>query len=566
MSTVTIPRPLELEVAPRLRSEHRWARRCFAWVLLRWMDLAVVVPVLAATGVVHAIGMSAWPPLNNDDEGTYMAEAWAVQTGRGPHHGLAQYTYWYDHPPLGWIQLAGLTWLTRAYRAGTVAVVSGRGLMLGYALISCLLVFVVARRLGCSRLWAGMGTAMFGLSPLAVDYLRLVFLDCIGLPWILGAFALALSPRPRAWIHGLSGGCLAVAVLSKETYLIMVPAVLWQAWQASPRRTRRMSMTLFLAVFLAVMSYYPIYAALKGELFAGKGHDSLLGSALWQLGQRAGSGSIFSRNSGSHAQVMSWLQSDPWLIGLAAALIPVAFCIRRLRPVALGYATFGVMLLRHGYLPNAFIVGPLPLAALIIAGVGSRAFEAPARLRTATAERTGVRSVGLRAVLIGSAVALVGLCGVAAVRIAPSWIRSDRAQMTTDAVHLTPIVRAETWVVQHVPRSSTLLVDDDVWTDFVDDGFEPNRVIWAYKLDLDPAVAHRYPDGWRQMDYVVMTPALRGDLGGDPVGTADPIAAVSHSSVIAQFGSGGAKVSILKVHHPSGVRRLAQRPLPSSLQ
>src|SRR4051812_48838521 len=46
-------------------------------------------------------------PGATDDEGTYLAQAWAVQHGQG----LAHYPYWYDHPPLAWIQLAGLAWL-----------------------------------------------------------------------------------------------------------------------------------------------------------------------------------------------------------------------------------------------------------------------------------------------------------------------------------------------------------------------------------------------------------------------------------------------------------------------
>jgi len=40
-----------------------------------------------------------------DAEGTLVADAWAIQ-----HGTLAHYTYIYDHPPLGWIQMAAWTW------------------------------------------------------------------------------------------------------------------------------------------------------------------------------------------------------------------------------------------------------------------------------------------------------------------------------------------------------------------------------------------------------------------------------------------------------------------------
>ena len=49
-----------------------------------------------------------------DDEGTYTSQAFSVlEDGR-----LAPYTYWYDHPPLGWIQLGFLVWLPQLLGLG----------------------------------------------------------------------------------------------------------------------------------------------------------------------------------------------------------------------------------------------------------------------------------------------------------------------------------------------------------------------------------------------------------------------------------------------------------------
>src|SRR5262245_57477783 len=66
-------------------------------------------PVAAALTVI--LGVQGWNITNypslSDDEGTYLAQAWAVRQGMG----LAQYTFWYDHPPLGWIQIAAFSWL-----------------------------------------------------------------------------------------------------------------------------------------------------------------------------------------------------------------------------------------------------------------------------------------------------------------------------------------------------------------------------------------------------------------------------------------------------------------------
>src|SRR4051794_12493202 len=75
----------------------------------RWRpsrDTVLVCALLAVVGCVYLPNITGFPGAS-DDEGTYLAQAWAVQHGVG----LAHYTYWYDHPPLGWLQLAGVTWL-----------------------------------------------------------------------------------------------------------------------------------------------------------------------------------------------------------------------------------------------------------------------------------------------------------------------------------------------------------------------------------------------------------------------------------------------------------------------
>src|SRR3954465_9737148 len=66
----------------------------------------LLVAGLVVIGVAHALNLAGWPRYF-DDEGTYYSQAWAVE-----HLGsLAPYTYWYDHPPAGWLQMAALQWL-----------------------------------------------------------------------------------------------------------------------------------------------------------------------------------------------------------------------------------------------------------------------------------------------------------------------------------------------------------------------------------------------------------------------------------------------------------------------
>ena len=69
-------------------------------------DKAILAGLIAVVVLVQGWNIADYPTVS-DDEGTYLAQAWAIQHG----HGLAPYTYWYDHPPGGWIQLAMLTWI-----------------------------------------------------------------------------------------------------------------------------------------------------------------------------------------------------------------------------------------------------------------------------------------------------------------------------------------------------------------------------------------------------------------------------------------------------------------------
>src|SRR5918993_5548436 len=106
-------------------------RRLLSWIAFHKASIAILVPVLVVLAVVQAQGM-AGAPQRSDDEGTYVSQAWAVL-----HlNTLAHYTYWYDHPPLGWILMAGYAAVTGAFTRAQNAVAGGREFMLVLQLIS----------------------------------------------------------------------------------------------------------------------------------------------------------------------------------------------------------------------------------------------------------------------------------------------------------------------------------------------------------------------------------------------------------------------------------------------
>ncbi len=506
-----------------------------AWVRRHRASLVVLSGLLVVVGVVHGVGMTRMPgPV--DDEGTYMAQAWAVQV----RHTLTPYTYWYDHPPLGWIQLAGWTWVTHAFGGATLAVVAGRRIMLVYALADAALLYLIARRLRLTRVWASVAVLAFALSPLAVDYQRMVYLDNVAMPWLLGAFALALTPRRRLWTFGASGACFAVAVLSKETMLLFAPALLYQVWQRAHRSTRAFCVTAQASVFALIVAMYPLLALLKGELVPGPGHVSLASSIAFQLSGRQGTGNPFNPASQAHSLVAGWLQLDPWLLVAGAVCIPIGLSVRRFRPVAVAQAVALLDVVHGGYLPVPYVIALLPFGALLVAAAGST-------LRSLSGWPSDRRP---RAALLAG-VLLAG-AGVALSSMAPAWAAGLRTQMTQD--QMAPTAHAETWVEQHVPRTDRLLTDDTVWTDLVDHGYDrPLGVVWFYKLgyvnNLDPSVSRVLGGGWRDFQYVMVTPSMRAALAGG--GLPQVAQAVQHSTPSATFGSGSDQIVVRRIHPPA---------------
>ena len=539
------PLPSRVDLAPPVpeRRSRRWPQDTAQWVRRNQVDLVIVAALILVVGLVHGIGMNA-SPAPVDDEGTYVAQGWAVVA----RHALTPYTYWYDHPPLGWILIGVWGWFTHGFRPGQLAVVTGREFILVTQLVATALVYLIGRRLGLSRLGSAAAVLAWALSPLVVDYGRQVYLDNVALPFLLGAFALALTPRRGLWALSAAGALLGAAVLCKETFLVFLPALAWQAWQQTDKRTRAFCLTGFLVGLAVVLVGYPLYALLKGELLPGPGHVSLFDAIRFQLSGRQSSGNVFNATSQAGSQVRGWLHLDPWLLGAGTVLLPVAIWVRRLRPVGVAYLIGLLVGVHGGYLPEPYLIALLPLAALVaVGGVAALAGALPPG-RGALGERRPRH----RMATVRMAVVLAAAGAVTVVGVAPAWARADRSIMTTDAWG--PYRQAEAWVEANVSHQSRILVDDTMWVDLEQHGFDHHlQVVWFYKLgfanNLDPSVARSLPGGWKDFRYVIVTPSMRGALVDNPRQETEVQDAISHSSVVARFGTGTAEIDIRRVNN-----------------
>jgi len=503
------------------------------WFRVHAASIGWLVPVLIVTVVVQAWNMTGTPQ-RIDDEGTYTAQAWAIANlGEITH-----YTYWYDHPPLGWIQIAAYTSLTGAFARYPFAVEAAREAMVFFAAVSSVLLFVLARRLGAGRVTAAVAGLVFALSPLALQYHRTVYIDNVATPWLLAAFVLALSRRQQLAGFAGAAACLGVAVLSKETYLLALPFLIWIAVRRADRSTRRYTLSVAGAVLVVIGGGYLLLAAVKGELLPGAGRVSLFEGITYQLGSRTASGSIFDGGSLANQAAAQWWALDPVFIVLGSAAAVVGLFLRRVRPIAAMLVFLLAMMFRpNGYLPVPYVIVLVPFAALLVAYTAERAVLALAgRIRSNA--RTRVHGIARRG--FGAAWAVVTAAAV--VVAVPLW--GTQLRGFTSANLDLPMQQAEQWVGDNVPKSSRLLVDDAMWVDLVRDGYARNNVIWYYKLDTDAAVQRQSPNGWKDSDYVVTTDSMR--TGGNS--SQDVSLAIRNSTSVATFGTGDQQVDVRRIH------------------
>lgn len=168
------------------------------------------------------------------------------------------------------------------------------------------------------------------------------------------------------------------------------------------------------------------------------------------------------------------------------------------------------MALRPGsYVPAMYVIALLPFVALGLAALAGEAAAASRREH----HPAPLRTVGLLR-------------------------RVDRCVPTTRAA----TSGQSSGSPRNAPRNSRVLVDATVWTDLIDRGFDRSRVVWFYKLDLDPAVA----TPWWRFDYVVRSNLMAGNLDWLPRSRA----VCDHSRIVAVFTTKDERIEVRRVVKP----------------
>jgi len=511
-----------------------------------------VLTALAVSGFTHAYGMWSYPEFDLD-EGAILSQAWAIV-----HLGkLDPYTYWYDHPPLGWIFLSPFTWLFAKIGVGSSAPEGGRVVLLGINLLAVFFLFQIMHRVTRSKAAALAVALLMAVSPLALAQHRMVKLDNIATMWTLASLYLALGERPtltRVWLSALT---LGIAALTKEPLVFFFPGVAYAVAQRVEGQRRLFAVTGWMAIFVFTVSLYPLFATLKGELFptgtllgGDSEHVSLLG-ALFQSDRGDTAGNPFS----ALPWLRTWWNADPFFVtaGFCAFAVNLVAAVRdrSARMAVLFMGPYLLFIARGGLVRDYWVVPLLPTLALNIAVAAVLAYGWARRLVLSVSPRTFAfqRPAYLGAV----AVIAVGIfLGTGSRNAYASGFRNLFGQDVT-AAHAESL----NWVKTNIDPSAMLIIDVTFWVD-LEEARPPGqwrgiggstRVYGSYHYwvaDRDPAVRKGvFEEDWRNVDYVVMTPFMEHDIAAGSVDFVKVV--IEHSEPVAEFWSGYYWVRIMKV-------------------
>ncbi len=518
--------------------------RARAWELPNWVEPALVVGLVLVALLVQGLNTTHAPTLTRlDDEGIYVSQAWSVL--REGH--LSPYTYFYDHAPVGWIMIAIWMAIVGGPHAFGAALDTGRILMLLLHAAMVPMLYYLARKLTASIPMAGLAALLFSVSPLALNYQRMIILDNPMMFWLLISITLLVAGRGKPLFAVFSGISFALACLSKEPAIGMFPALLFLFFLPGLERPSWKNILSWAIPAILVLCIYPLYAAARGELFPSApipgytpppgaifstGKVNLYEALKWQL-TRPGGGSIFSPNSMFWQQVRTnWIPEDFFLFlgGIISVLINLVRGFRnRLLLAASLLGLLPLIYLAHGGIVYDFyIVFALPFFALNIG-----------LTLDWLVERFWPRPAGKFFVAEGLMILLLAI-----------YVISGQMKPLYQTGPDQPNRQALAWILNNIDSQSRVVIPDAFWVDLHEPtgGKAPFLNANSYwKISSETSVRDNLlHNDWHNIDYVILTQGMRQDLqnSGDTL----TLQALSNATQVQRWAYGPLFVEVWKVN------------------
>ncbi|GIW59834.1 MAG: hypothetical protein KatS3mg087_0900 [Patescibacteria group bacterium] len=522
-------------------------------------EKALLLLLLTICGLTFGLNMFNFPYYEND-EGVYMSQAWSLfETGR-----LAPYTYWYDHAPFGWIQIGLWAILTGGYFTFGFAINSGRVFMLVIHLINCLFLYLIARKLTASRIWATLTVLLFGLSPLGILLQRRVLLDNLALFWSLISIYFAVYYEKRFYYLILSGFTLGLAILSKESVIFFAPVIAFYILVIAHKQHRLHGIVLWSVTLATLLGLYVTYAFMKNELFpsgsilGGQGdHVSLIETLRFQA-QREGGGNILNPSQSQFWQrfFQVWSENDPLLIygGLFATLANLLLGFRNLHAAFLALLTLSFILFlgRGGLVLDFYIIPLLPMLALNLTYL-LHTLIYPLLLFT--------RNFSIRT--LSYALTLLFLI----LPILHFLYQKDRIGIENFSLYTSnqtkPQIEAVNWIKTKLAPDDYLAFDNYAYLDLkVRDRSQtfPNAD-WYIKIDTDKEIREKFNNDSKNIEYLALTPQIEQDIATFSQGLPHVEQAFKESREITTFYNDRWRVKIMGQLTPTRMTESAYRSI-----
>jgi len=503
-----------------------------------------LITTLSLSAFTFAFNMFNYPYYEND-EGTYMAQAWSVLT-RGD---LAPYTYWYDHSPVGWFLIALWELVSGGFYTFGFSINSGRVLMLILHVLTAFLVYSITKKVSGNKLAGFIALLIFSLSPLGLSFQRRVLLDNIMIFWFLLSYNLLLGKSRRLYHYILSAVFYAIAVLSKESAIFFLPVMIFTVYWTSHISHRVFAFWKWISISGGLISLYFVYALLKGEFFPygsflgnKSPHVSLIETFQFQLSRKGGF--FLDPNSGFMLNFTEWIKGgffipvpDPTIIigGIAATVLVSLWSIfdRKLLAVSLPTLFYWFFLTRGGEVIGFYIIPLVPLLAMCI---GISIFK------TSDIFPRGVVKTILKPLLI-------------ALLSAPFiWYYSTHLEVY-NLNQTAPQIAALDWISKNIPTDSIVIIDNYAFIEFYETKRNrynlPKVAHYYWKADKDPDVRDDLLMGnWKNIDYILSTPQVKWDADNSGLPLIQD--AMNNSTVIKSFEGNKWNIEIRQISKTTG--------------
>lgn len=437
-------------------------------------------------------------PYYQDAEGTNLSNAISILEGQD----LSPYTYTYEEPPAGALLMSLWARVTQPLNLFDFSLESGRVLMLLVHLVSVAMVYGITQKLSKSNIAAIIAVLIFSFSPLAISYQRRILLDNLMLMWVLIAFYLVIGKDRTLTQYFTSAVIFGVAVLTKIAALGLLPAMFLIILTQSHKHHRRFATYQWLLIAVLMISFFPLYAQMRQELFP---QGTLLGgdfphvSLLEQFADRnALEFGIGLTNSFDSWVDLSNLNADPVIIyvGLIATIFVFLLSIenRMYRSAILMTVSYMFYLMFIQRIYTSDIVVLLPFLAINIGIV-----------------------IGTLMHLIDENLSnfmVKGLAGIFifGIILYPFYVTymNRTAVYTVDQV--SGQLQAIEWIQENVDDDAVIVVDNYAFVELRQD-FPLTHHYW--RVDTDPEIKFTLlDDNHCNIDYIISTNQVMTDIDG----------------------------------------------------